>query len=308
MLNTNYAPSAGATACIPLTNCTDTEYQSTAPTTSTDRGCTGCTAGSVKVDATHCAPCPAGQYAEADATACSDCVSGSSYTLTTGQTTCSPASECGAGTYELAASTPTSDTVCDPCIPGTVPGEGVCDPCPINYFSSDPEIPCTECGTDQYTLDEGQTSCLSGTQIIFDCNSIPDNIRAVNTYPWENTTYVLILSNCGFCNAKVAELTNHTIPEFSTESDLPLTSDRVVITGPTVFECYTIDGYGVYMIVSETVNDAVTSTCMDGYYGNGDPISSPINPVDSISSCAQLCQGTAGCITYNYRVDDGACT
>ena len=78
-------------ACKLLTTCRQGEWESRAPTVSSDRDCS-----------THLAACPDGQYTDEAPTTTSDRV-------------CRRITACGATQYEAKAATPSSDRVCEAC-------------------------------------------------------------------------------------------------------------------------------------------------------------------------------------------------
>ena len=93
------------TSCTPHTTCVDGEYVTQNPSSTQNRVCQACPAGSVS-SGTNQASCTA-------------CDGVNEYQDQTGQTSCEPVSSCPKGQGVTATSTPDADTVCQPCISGS---------------------------------------------------------------------------------------------------------------------------------------------------------------------------------------------
>jgi hypothetical protein len=107
---TNYQDQANQTMCLPMTACNSTEYQSQAPSTSTNRVCSSC--GS----------CDSTQFI------------GTNCTNTT-NTVCTNCTTCASGSFELKPCTPTSNRVCSSCVPGCLAcPSGVCQSCNTSTY------------------------------------------------------------------------------------------------------------------------------------------------------------------------------
>jgi len=136
-----YQDEAGKEVCKVATVCEDTEYEVTAPTSSSNREC-----GLLTV-------CEAGFYEATPPTSatnrqCTSCLQGT-FSSSTGQSVCEAHSTtCPSGKYQSAAGTPTSDRTCmvvTVCTAGqqtfaepTNTTDRVCEPCPPQTFSAQP--------------------------------------------------------------------------------------------------------------------------------------------------------------------------
>ena len=121
--------------CTALTVCASDEYESTAPTATSDRVCTALTAcASDEYESTAPAAtsdrvctaltvCPAGSYVSTAPTATSDrgCTlcAAESYSATANAETCTDWTDCAAGSYVSTNGTTTTDRACATCTSGT---------------------------------------------------------------------------------------------------------------------------------------------------------------------------------------------
>jgi peptidoglycan/xylan/chitin deacetylase (PgdA/CDA1 family) len=130
-----YASSACAgpanTVCTACTPCPTGTFEAFGCTETTDRVCSACHESCSECtgpEASHC-KCPAGSYGSG--TGCFECRT------------------CTAGSYFVAACTPTTNTVCALCERGTFSTDGAtgCTPCPQGTYASVPgTTACGECG------------------------------------------------------------------------------------------------------------------------------------------------------------------
>ena len=176
----DYQPDEGAVACKTRTVCSSTQWETNAPTSSSDRLCsshTKCDAGQweVKAAASHwdriCQDCLVGHRCP-NAVDKIGCAAGT-YQPATKQTACLPERTCTAQQqYETAAPTKTSNRECADltvCTDGqyetTAAGSHVnraCKDCPEAHFCPNRKDK-NMCGNDQFQSNPKQTACLAVT-------------------------------------------------------------------------------------------------------------------------------------------------
>ena len=163
-----YQDEIGQSECKPLTVCVPGEYVTTAPTSSSDRGCASCTTVgngeffSATANRIFCHPWRAAcgdldgdpltmvEVAAPTVTSdrmCEICNGTHWYQDEVGQTECKPVTFCAAGDYEEISSTTTSDTICAACPAGT--------------FSN--TVSCTLCEAGTYQDEAGKSFCDATT-------------------------------------------------------------------------------------------------------------------------------------------------
>jgi len=136
---TSYAPQQGLTACLAISSCTPGSVQIAAPTSSSNRICSQCAAGTTDIAGTSqsCSVCPPGNYVPSGSTGpcnqyacpggsfggvdastpCSPCAVGTFQPLS-GQTFCNASTVCSAGYEEFVMPSPVSNRFCRACISG----------------------------------------------------------------------------------------------------------------------------------------------------------------------------------------------
>jgi len=139
---TGFAEGDGATECEAVTACGRGEGELIPPTSSSDRVCRACPAGTLDEDGNGATDCvagakgtyiPEGSYGEMDnflcppgsadtdsnpATLCQKCMVGIDYQDKPGQLSCSAVTACKAGEEEVSAMTEIRNRICQPCSPG----------------------------------------------------------------------------------------------------------------------------------------------------------------------------------------------
>ena len=156
-----------ATVCAAKTTCLAGQRVSAEGSTTSDRTCAGCTAGtfSAASNAATCTSCAAGSYSVAGASTCSACAAGSYTAAGTSCTTCATGTwdndgssatacvnktTCNAGQAVASEGTTTTNRTCTNCAAGT-------------YSSTSNAISCTNCMAGTYSSTSNATSCTSCT-------------------------------------------------------------------------------------------------------------------------------------------------
>ena len=150
-----------ASACVPLTTCSETEYEASPPSAQSDRSCS---------PITDCAP---GQFVTADATAandrqCAPCTDGT-FSAVSDAPVCGKWSVCGAGETESAAPDATKDRVCGQCGQGQYAKAGHCQAisvCAPGQFiaqesTTASDRQCSPCANGTFSDKINQTQCTA---------------------------------------------------------------------------------------------------------------------------------------------------
>lgn len=196
---TGFSPETGLTACSTIAVCTSGSMQTLAPTSSSNRVCAACAAGTSDLNrlGLACTPCPVGNYVPPGSagpcsqyacpagsagtgidasTPCTPCPSGAFQPLA-GQTSCNATTVCAAGFEEFVMPSPVSNRFCRGCIPGfTYKAQaGQATTCsPVSHCGIGEEemaAPtltsdrlCSPCPTGTFKLTAGDFACTAVTQ------------------------------------------------------------------------------------------------------------------------------------------------
>jgi alpha-tubulin suppressor-like RCC1 family protein len=162
-----------ATQCIAWTDCVEGKYVTSEGTSSTDRQCGPCDAGSFTtgLNSTACTThtsCPAGTFVFQPGTTtadrlCAPCAEGT-YSDLVNSASCLPLGACGPGTVQTEAATPTSNAKCDPCSPGFYCAGSTTQPVECNEGTWDDDgdpatacVPWRECHPGESVVSSGNT-------------------------------------------------------------------------------------------------------------------------------------------------------
>lgn len=283
--------------CTTLTTCTDSEYEHTAPTSTSDRLCA------------EIATCQPGTFASAAPNAttdrkCSPCAPGS-FSSEVDASSCTAWSECSETEFEQTAPTSAADRVCSPktaCGPGTFvasddsEGDRSCQNCPTGTFSS--TVNAAECSA-WTTCGAGETESVAPS---------PSNNRVCSSCgigKYESGGQCLTLTKCtaseyetvaptATSNRECAAVTNCTAGEMETAEPTE-TSDRVCAKcsdgtfstqqNATSCQTWTTCGAGSRVLTKGSATaDRVCTFCNAGTYSNS----------DNADTCTTCTSGYAG--------------
>jgi formylglycine-generating enzyme len=156
-----------ATVCAAMTTCLAGQRVSGAGSTTSDRTCAGCTAGtfSATSNAASCTTCAAGSYSAAGASSCTTCATGTWDNDASSATVCVNKTTCNAGQAVASEGTTTTNRTCTACTAGTyssTSNAATCTSCTAGTFSSTSNATsCTSCTAGTYSSAAKSTSCTT---------------------------------------------------------------------------------------------------------------------------------------------------